>query len=71
MKIGDLVKLIQEPEVLRTNQDIPHESVGIVVEAPHPDIADFALSSAWIQWNGRSDWDSMFQEDLEVVSESR
>jgi len=71
MKIGDLVRLLQEPEVLRNNQDIPPESVGIVVEAPYFEIENLPLVSIWVQWAARADWDSMFVEDLEIVSASR
>ena len=73
MKVGDLVRLLDDPEVRRNNQDIPHDSIGFVVE--EPSTACFqkggALPSMWVQWPGRGDWDSMFVEDLEIVSESR
>jgi len=73
MKIGDLVRLLQEEGVLWANQDIPPDSIGIVVE--EPSTACFqdngAMPSMWVQWNGRWDWDSMFIEDLEIISENR
>ena len=73
MEIGDLVKLLDDPEARRNNQDISPDSIGIVVE--EPSTACFqkggAMPSMWVQWNGRWDWDSMFIEDLEVVSASR
>tara|TARA_R110002074_G_scaffold294102_1_gene465656 strand:- start:771 stop:992 length:222 start_codon:yes stop_codon:yes gene_type:complete len=73
MKIGDLVRLLQDSEVLWANQDIPPDSIGIVVEEPGAPVfqsAD-AMPSMWVQWNGRWDWDSMFVEDLEIISASR
>ena len=73
MKVGDLVRLLDEPEVHRNNGEIPPDSIGIVVE--EPSTACFqeggALESMWVQWNGRWDWDSMFVEDLEIISASR
>ena len=57
MKIGDLVRLLQEPEVLKTNPEIPSDSIGIVVEEP---------SQTCFQSGG-----AMFVEDLEVISASR
>ena len=73
MKIGDLVRLLQEPEVLKTNPEIPSDSIGIVVEEPSQTCfqSGGAMPSMWVQWSGRWDWDSMFVEDLEVISENR
>ena len=72
MQIGDLVRLLQEPDVLRNNMDIPPTSVGLVVEIPARGLAEQTdvMLSAWVQWNGQPDWDSMFIEDLEVLSEA-
>ena len=73
MKVGDLVRLLDDPEVHRNNGEIPADSIGVVVEEvvlPHH-ACEPPLWSAWVQWNGRSDWDSMFVEDLEIISESR
>ena len=71
MKVGDLVRLLDDSEVHRTNQDINPKSVGIIVETPDNTYADGPLSSAWVKWNGHADWDSMFIEDLEIISASR
>ena len=73
MKLGDLVKLLDDPEVRRNNGEIPPDSICIVVE--EPSTACFqkggALESMWVQWNGRWDWDARVVEDLEVISASR
>ena len=70
MKVGDLVKLLDEPGVRRNNQDVSPDSVGLVVEmnCVH---AEGPLASRWVQWIGKPDWDTMYVEDLEVVSEGR
>ena len=79
MQVGDLVKLLQDPEVLRNNQDINPDSVGFVVEVDldiviptpvYPAVGDES-GLAWVKWNGHADWDSMFIEDLEIISASR
>ena len=73
MKIGDLVRLLDDPEVRRNNGEIPPDSIGIVVEESGSPVfqSDGAMPSMWVQWNGRWDWDSMFVEDLEIISASR
>ncbi len=73
MKVGDLVRLLDDPEVHRNNGGIPPDSIGIVVEEPSTPVFGprDALDSRWVQWNGRWDWDSMYIEDLEIISESR
>ena len=70
MKVGDLVRLLNDPEVLRSNMDIPAHSVGLVVEQGRLDVPPGPLASIWVQWQGRPDWDSMYMEDLEVISAS-
>ena len=69
MKVGDLVRLLDDPEVHRNNEEIPPDALGLVVEEPSakPFQRDGPLASMWVQWNGRSDWDSMFVEDLEKL----
>ena len=70
MQVGDLVRLLDDPEVHRDNGEIPPDALGIVVELPGPP-ASFQrggpLESVWVQWNGRWDWDSMYVEDLEKL----
>ena len=68
MKVGDLVRLLDDPEIHRNNGEIPPDVIGLVVERG---IMNGALKSMWVQWNGRWDWDSMYIEDLEVISASR
>ena len=74
MKVGDLVKLLNDPEVHRNNGEIPHDALGIVVEEELTDCfrdPNDPLWSVWVRWSGRWDWDSMFVEDLEILSEAR
>ena len=72
MKVGDLVRVLDDPEVRRINCDIPDGSIGIITETPHADEPEnFKLASVWVQWNGAPSWDIMFLNDLEIVSEAR
>jgi hypothetical protein len=67
VQVGDLVRLLNNPEVHRNNEEIPPDSIGVVVE----DHLGDPLASMWVQWNGRRDWDSMYVEDLEIISANR
>lgn len=69
MQVGDLVRLLNDPEVHRNNGDIPPDALGIVVEEELTACfqREGPLWSVWVQWNGRRDWDSMFVEDLEKL----
>jgi len=58
VKVGDLVKLSD-----RANPDGLDDRVGIITE--------WQSITGWVQWAGNSDWDIEYQEDLEVLSESR
>ena len=72
MKVGDLVKLLNDPEVHRNNSYIDPNALGLIVEWAYQGENDYGpLASAWVRWQGNSDWDSMYAEDLEIVSESR
>ena len=73
MKVGDMVRLLDDPEVRRDNADIPPDALGIVVQESLTACFQMggALPSMWIQWPGRDDTDSMFVEDMEIISESR
>jgi hypothetical protein len=76
VKVGDLVKLLDEPEARRNNQDVSPDSVGLVVKmnlvaAERGVHTEGPLASRWVQWIGKPDWDIMYVEDLEVVSEGR
>ena len=73
MKVGDLVRLLDDPEVHGNNGEIPPDSLGIVVEEPGSPVFQKggAFPQMWVQWNGRWDWDSMLVEDLEIISASR
>jgi hypothetical protein len=66
VQVGDLVRLLDDPEVHGNNGEIPPDAVGIVVEESSTN-----WPSMWVQWGGRWDWDSMYIEDLEIISESR
>ena len=73
MKVGDLVKIREGGSGLVWDGEIAPDAVGIVVE--EPSTACFqkggALPSMWVQWPDRWDWDSMFIEDLEIISETQ
>ena len=69
MKVGDLVKLLDNPEVQGNNMGIDSQSVGIILE--RGEALDGPLRMVWVQWAARCDWEAMFLEDLEIVSESR
>ena len=70
MKVGDLVKLLNDPDVHGNNPYIDPNALGLIVEwTCHGDSGP--LASAWIKWQNYSDWDCLFVEDLEVISESR
>ena len=79
IRVGDLVKLKNIPEVLRTHQQegITAECVGLVVEwRPEGKTMKFpdgviSNGDGWVLWNGRRDWDIEYAEDLEIVNESR
>ena len=79
VRVGDLVKLKNIPEVLRTHQyeGITAEHVGLVMEWNVPgktNPVNFATETGgdgWVLWNGRRDWDIEYAEDLEIVNESR
>lgn len=79
IRVGDLVKLKNTPAVLWTHQceGITAENVGLVMEwnpEPASNPVNFATGSGgdgWILWNGRRDWDIEYEEDLEIVNESR
>ena len=69
MKVGDLVKLLNDPEVHRNNSYIDPESLGIIVEwTCHGD--NEPLASAWVQWQNNSDRDCLYAEELEIISAS-
>ena len=73
MKVGDLVKLIDEPYQHGPNRPASDfERIGILISitpARHDDSR--LLSFGWVRWASNSDWDCEFVEDLEVISASR
>ena len=73
MKVGDLVRLLDDPEVRRNNDEIPPDAIGIVVEESKTAVFQKggAMPAMWVQWPDRWDWDSMFIEDLEIISETQ
>ena len=60
MKVGDLVKLNYVGVQVRIALE---DRVGIITE--------WESCSGWVQWAGNSDWDIEYEEDLEIISESR
>ena len=73
MRVGDLVRLLDDPEVRRDNDEIPPDAIGVVVQESSTACFQMggAMPSMWVQWPGFDDIYSMFIEDLEIVSESR
>ena len=73
MRVGDLVRLLDDPEVRRDNDEIPPDAIGVVVQESSTACFQMggAMPSMWVQWPGLDDIYSMFIEDLEIVSESR
>jgi len=69
VKVGDLVKLLDDRDVQRNNEYINPESLGLIVEWTCDD--DGPSASCWIQWAGNPVWDCMYVEDLELINESR
>ena len=74
IKVGDLVRIKNDPEVVRVH-DITPEHVGLVMEwnpvcKSRP--VNFAGQGGdgWVLWSGRSDWDIEYEEDLEIISEA-
>ena len=71
MKVGDLVKLKDDPRVHMDWSDVGSESLGIIVEADEPWHADKGPGRhgwRWVKWSGNPDWDCMYIEDIEVIS---
>ena len=76
MQVGNLVRLKNIPEVLGSHPHLSSDSVGLVIEwnaggrtlstKPHHQSGDGS-----VLWNGHADWDIQYEEDLEVISETR
>ena len=74
MKVGDLVKLLNDPEIHGNYSDIDSESVGLIVEVGEEwskPLGPDRLGWRWVMWSGRCDWDCVYVEDLEAINESR
>ena len=73
MEVGNLVKIRDDGSGLVSDGEIPPDTIGIVVAEPATACFQMggAMSSMWVQWPGRGDWDSMEIEDLEIVNASR
>ena len=70
MQVGDLVKLLDHPDVHGNNPELDPDAIGIIVEHTCHGL-DGPLGSAWIRWSGKTAADCLFVEDLEVSSASR
>ena len=70
MQVGDLVRLLDDPEVHRNNGEISPDAIGVVVQESSTPCFQMggALPSMWVQWPGRDDIDSMYVEDLDIIS---
>jgi len=73
VQVGDLVRLLDDPEVRRNNDEIPPDALGIVVQESVTACFQMggAMPSMWVQWPDRDDIDSMYIEDLEIISETQ
>ena len=74
MKVGDLVKLLDDARVHMDNSDIGSESLGVIVEDGDEWSVDKGPGRRgwrWVKWPENPDWDCMHVEDLEVISEVR
>jgi len=60
MKVGDLVKSADW-----TTEGTPHK-LGLLME-----IDPGSANTYFVQWNGDADWTFLYEEDFEVISESR
>jgi hypothetical protein len=73
MKVGDLVRLLDDTRVHMNNPGIGSESMGLIVEVDKQWAARSAGSAGWrwVKWPENPDWDCMYVEDIEVISEAR
>jgi hypothetical protein len=72
--IGDLVRLVDEPDVLRVHTALDQKSIGLVMEwnerRTNDALFEVLEGDGWVLWNGRTDWDMEYGEDLEIVVKS-
>lgn len=70
MQVGDLVRLLDDPEVHRNNGEISPDAIGVVVQESSTACFQIggALPMMWVQWPGRDDIDTMCVEDLDIIS---
>ena len=68
MKVGDLVKIKNIPEVVRVHvpDNVNVESVGIVMEWK----SHYEYPHGLILWNAHHDWCIEYEEDLKLISEA-
>ncbi len=75
IRVGDLVRLKNIPEVLNTrheSENLTAESVGLVMEwTPKASRPNAKGGDGWVLWNGHRDWDIEYEEDLEIVNDIR
>ena len=70
MKVGDLVKLIDEPYQQATRTAKEFGRIGILAEFTCHG-KDGPLASGFVHWSGNCDLEIEYAEDLEVISASR
>ena len=70
MKVGDMVKLIDDPNVRSSHPCADFNAVGIITEFTCHE-RDDPHGSGWVQWGDKPDWNIEYGEDLEVISAHR
>jgi len=74
MQVGNLVRLKNIPEVIYTHRvdNVNAESIGLIVEwNPVPRSGFDNGGDGFVFWNGHQDTCVEYEEDLEVISETR
>ena len=67
MKVGDLVKSADW-----WGEDPIRRKLGLIMEVDPDDYdAQTDFNTCFVQWIGDADWTFLYEEDFEVISESR
>ena len=67
MKVGDLVKSADW-----YGEDPIRRKLGLIMEVDPDDYdAQTDFNTCFVQWIGDADWTFLYEEDFEVISESR
>jgi hypothetical protein len=71
MKVGDLVKLLDDPKVQSDNTKIPPGSLGVIVEIEHPHPSFGYPPAAWVQWCSPASQTTAWLKELQVINAAR